>query len=150
MKQETRPRSQQVNSSRFGPLSVQECDVIRFERPLLGLEESRDFVILHLKEYEPFLWLQSLDQGEMCFALADPWKFYQDYQPKFEQNTLDELGLCEEDEVAVYCVVGPSSEGLSLNLAAPIILHQARRIAAQVVLDDGQHSLAAPLRGTSC
>lgn len=141
------PQRQRIQSLRFGEIELDSETVIRFQQPLYGLENSRRFALLELQEYEPFLWLQSLDEAAVCLALVDPWLFFQNYRPRFEHQDLEELQLEEDAEVAVYCVVAPGAEPSSLtaNLAAPIVFHPLRRQARQLVLE-GEYPLEAPLK----
>ena len=140
----------EIRSHRFGNLTLCAGDVIAFERPLLGLESNRRYALLELSEFEPFLWLQSIDEGDVCVAIADPWKFYHDYNPEFDPEMLADIGVEEQDEVAVYCIVCSGSNGLTMNLAAPLLLHLSKRSAGQMVLQNGDYPLDAPLRRPAC
>ncbi|MGE0495023.1 MAG: flagellar assembly protein FliW [Vulcanimicrobiota bacterium] len=136
----------QLDSLRFGQLEVPESSLIEFTRPLVGLEESRRFVLLEMPKYRPFVWLQSVDQADLALALADPFTFFSDYEPDLDSAFLQALRVERGDELAIYCVVTCDQDGWTMNLAAPVVLHQRTRTGGQVVLDDTRfgtcHSLS--------
>lgn len=134
-----------ATSDKFGEFEVDPTTVFYLETPFPGLEESHRYVLLNLKEFSPILWFQSLDQSEVSLPILDPWSHFPDYQPTIEQDSLNELGVTEDDEIAIYCVVAPEGDGLTLNLAAPIVLYGAKQKASQVILDDEKYGLAVPL-----
>ena len=134
-----------AKSEKFGEFEVDPGTVFHLESPFPGLEDSHRYVLLNFQEFQPILWFQSLDQSDVALPILDPWSHFPDYQPTIEQESLNSLGVTEDDEIAIYCVVAPEEDGLTLNLAAPIVLYGARQRAAQVILDDEKYGLAVPL-----
>lgn len=134
-----------IKSDRFGQLTVDSGAFFKFDAPLPGFEKSRNYVLLKFEEFQPFAWLQSTEESHVCLPLVDPWRYFPEYQPRVSAQTMDRLGVSEDGEVAVYCVVAPGESGLTLNLAAPLVLHQDGRCGEQVILEESDYSLAEPM-----
>lgn len=131
-----------IETQRFGEVSVEPDSVFELGSPLPGFEKSSRYALLSFAEFQPFAWFQSIDEADVCLPVVDPWRYFPDYQPNLCHETLGSLGLEEDSEIAVYCVVSPHENGLCLNLLAPLVLHQARQRAEQIILEDSDYSLA--------
>lgn len=132
-------------TQRFGEISIEPSAVFELGTPLPGFEKSRRFALLNLQEFRPFAWFQSMEEPDVCLPVVDPWRYFPEYSPNLALEALASLELEEESELAIYCVVAPHEEGLCLNLAAPLVMHQARGRAEQVILDNSDYGLAVPM-----
>jgi flagellar assembly factor FliW len=52
-------------------VNISEKQVYTFPNGLLGFENFKKFALIE-SEYEPFFWLQSLDEKNLAFLLIDP------------------------------------------------------------------------------
>lgn len=138
-----------VRSERFGEHPVEAHDVFRMTLPMPGFEKSQHFALLKIEEFQPVSWFQSMEEPNVCVALIDPWPHFPAYKPVFAETSLTNLQVGENDEIAVFCVVAPHRDGLSINLAAPIVLHARVGLAEQVILQDESLDMALPLE-SSC
>ncbi len=122
--------------TRFGKVKLSADEILFFPRPLYGLEEYRRFVLLNDARFTPFLWLVSVDEPYISLPLANPWRFFPDYNLYLSSEFLDEIKASTESDLEVYCVVCKEDGGLGLNLAAPVIIQSKSKLGGQVVLDD--------------
>ncbi|MGG7153311.1 flagellar assembly protein FliW, partial [Clostridium neonatale] len=53
------------NSKVHGPIEYEEKDILTFNKGILGFEELRKFILIDLKEYEPFKLFHSLEDDEV-------------------------------------------------------------------------------------
>lgn len=60
-----------VHATRLGLVEVLPQQRWTCSQPLAGLEDLRDFVLLHVASQGPFLWLQSLEVAELAFVVCD-------------------------------------------------------------------------------
>lgn len=133
-----------IEGTRFGVLEFESEDVIRFPQGMIGFPESRQFVLISTKEASPFRWLQSLDQPELAFLLADPDAYLPAYQPELPDAQLQSISLEENAPVLIYATATiPSGrpQDMTLNLAAPVVINADERLAAQVVLEEGAYTM---------
>lgn len=123
-----------------------QCLEYEFLEALPGLDSLSRYQIVVEPQYEPFLFLSSLEEESITLTLIDPFLVDSAYQPQVNPAQLAPFDLGSEDSVfALYVVVAPGSRGLGANLAAPILFHRESRRALQVILEDPTVPLFAPL-----
>lgn len=139
-----------LHTSRFGSLDISEEEIFTFPSGLPGFESYRRYVILQQKEYDPFLFLQCVDNGELSFFLIDPFAIYPDYEVILDEPAKQELQAEEGDSrpsVLVYAIVSirDSLEKATLNLMAPVVLNMEKKIGKQLILHHSGYMTRHPL-----
>jgi len=132
-----------IQTERFGEVSVDEALVVNFTEPILGFSESSRYVILDHAEDSPFKWLQSVDEPELAFVVTNPRLFGIDFEFVLPDETAAQLGLAQAEDALVLTIVNiPQSDPgrMTANLLGPIIVCQSSRKAMQVVLNDTNYS----------
>ena len=71
----------QIQSSRFGWLSVDDSRIMTFPRGLLGFPTHKRFALIQANSENYFFWLQSIDDPALAFVVTDPGIFFKDYAP---------------------------------------------------------------------
>ena len=61
-----------INTSRFYAIEVDEKDIIEFRQGIPAFEHLKRYIIISLEDDTHFYWLQSIDDGDIAFILADP------------------------------------------------------------------------------
>ena len=128
-------KREQVVHSRLGTLRVDTEMVLRFPRGLIGFEQLRDFVLVDFKPGTPFRFLQSLEEPEVGFLVADPFAFLHHYEVHVGAAEEKLLRLRSVRDMAVLVVVTVPKghpEEASLNLLGPLCLNVCERIGLQV------------------
>ncbi len=132
-----------INTARFGEISVDDERIIHFVEPVLGFQGSTRYVILDHAENSPFKWLQSADEPELAFVVTNPKFFGIDYEFTIADETATQLDLQNADDALVLTIVNiPQGDPgkMTANLLGPIIINQASCKAMQVVLSDGSYT----------
>ncbi|GAB6064569.1 flagellar assembly protein FliW [Deferrisoma palaeochoriense] len=131
----------------FGPVEIDETQVITLTRPMLGFPEHLRFVVLHPDPELPFQWFQSVESPDVCFLITDPRPFFPDYRVEAKESDLADLEITSPDQAAVGVIVNLSEgiEGATANLMAPIVFNTEKKRARQVVLEGSGMPLRAPL-----
>ena len=119
--------------------------VITFPQGLIGFEGFKNYLLLKLKEYEPFTWLLSLEEKQLKFPLLEPKSFYPNYQPEITKEDLRSLGVKGVKDLKVYCLVTLGNGKATANLKGPILVNPKKRLAKQVVLTKSSYPLRYPL-----
>lgn len=129
------------------PSSLRELRV-RFQGSILGFEKLDEFMISVLEEDSPFAHLQSLQDHNIGFLVANPFVFYPDYTFEIEEKDQTSLKLQSLEDVVVYNTVTvrePFTKS-TINLLAPLVVNIHKGEARQIVLPPkSSYGTAEPL-----
>lgn len=139
-----------IETRDFGKIDISEDGILTFKLPILGFEAQKRFVILYDDELGDALgWLQSVDNRDVCFIIIDPHTVFDTYAPSVAPGVLARLGLATQEE-AVFrslVVVPTQTSEATVNLKSPLVINPAKKLAAQVVLDQ-DYPVRTPLNNT--
>ena len=133
---------------RFGTLDVPGSEQIEFSRGLLGFEHLRRFVHLETEEEHPFGWLQSLEDPDVAFVVANPAIFFPHYCLEIDPRELGDVRPEPNEKLLVLgiCTIRESLMDVSMNLQGPLVINRVTRRGKQLVLNHSgyntQHRLA--------
>lgn len=130
-------------------IAPMDLPVIELAHPMPGFPDDARFALVRLDDDGVLHGFRSLDSQDLQFVVVPPAPFYPDYTLDLDDETATELGIDEDsaDDVLVLLVVraGTSLADTTVNLRAPLVVNPATRRASQVILDDADLPLAAPL-----
>ena len=132
---------------RFGNLEVHDEEIVHFPEGLLGFAECKKFLLLEDSEIEPFMWLQSLDSGDLAFVVVDPKVFFPDYHIEVPRSDLSIIEVEKETDARILVLVVLSEDvaKVTANLKGPLVLNPKNRYTKQVVLMDDRYGTQHPL-----
>jgi flagellar assembly factor FliW len=133
-----------VFTTRFGVLSIQPHDEIVFENGLIGLEDCKRWVVLTDSNNGALGWLQNLEQGHIAVGVVSPRRFVPNYQLRVDRSDLRTLGLVTIRDAEVVVIASRQTEGMTLNLRAPLVINVEKRLGCQVIAKD-EHPVQYPL-----
>ena len=118
-------------------MSDTDPPVITTPDGLPGFDDLRAWVLEQSGDEAVFSVLRSLDRPGIALLVAEPWQLAPGYAPDLPDAEMVALGADEPDDVAVLVVVrlDIDSKHAFLNLAAPIVVHAAKGVARQMILD---------------
>jgi flagellar assembly factor FliW len=132
-----------IETARFGEVEVADDRLIDFVEPVLGFEESRQYVLLDHAENSPFNWLQSVNDPDLAFVVTHPKLFGIEYEVVLSDAVMDQLSITSGEDVLVLTIVNIPADNparMTANLMGPIVINQVLRKAMQVVLGDSDYS----------
>jgi flagellar assembly factor FliW len=131
-----------------GDIEYDPSGVIEIAGGLVGLPSLKRFVVVDIAPETPFRWLQSVDEAEAGFLIAEPSLFLSDYRVELRREEQEALGLSHDGEAAVFVIVrvSPGLEEMAANLRGPVVVNLAGRRGLQAVLTDPRYPLQQPLR----
>ena len=129
-----------IETTRFGPVDVDESRLIEIPAGLLGFSSYKTFSLLQPDENGVFFWLQSVETPDLAFVVTDPALWVPDYQATIRKEQMEELGLGETGDAQVLVIVNKREKSLTANLQGPIIINTANRRAMQLVLAEKKWS----------
>src|SRR5205809_1850908 len=135
----------EVQTSRFGPVEVDESRIINFPRGILGFPKYRGYLLIQPEADSTFYWLQSVDAADLAFVVTDPLLFVADYQVPLREETRADLGLNDLSEANVLVIVNKVGDMLTANLQGPLVIHATSRAAAQIVISEKKYQTRHPI-----
>ena len=135
----------QIQTTRFGVVSVDPDHLITFPRGLVGLSDCVRFTLLQRGEKSVYYWLQSTDQPELAFLVVDPGEFFKDYHVSIREDTQADLNLTDAKDGQMLVICNCAGEWLTGNLLGPLVINTKTRVAQQVVLTDKKWTCRQPL-----
>lgn len=134
-----------IQTTRFGPLTVDDQRVMTFPKGLLGFTEHQRYALIQTSNENYFFWLQCVDDASLAFVVTDPSIFFKDYDVSLRQETADELGISDPQALQVFVICNKVGDWLTGNLLGPIVVNAATRVAQQIVLTDKKWTTRQPL-----
>lgn len=127
--------------------AVETVPTLEMVQPILGFPAAQHFTIVD--HHDSLLrTLQCLDDTDLRFLVVPPNVFYPDYAPVVSDQVVEDLEITAASDVLLLVLLS-APDGLAtatVNLRAPLVINVRTRRAAQVVLEDQDHPLAAPLQ----
>jgi flagellar assembly factor FliW len=136
-----------IETTRFGTLSIRDDSVITFPDGVIGFPRLREFAVLGIEDYLPFLILASLENSRICFPILSPDPLFPNYDPLEDLFDVDDLIGEVRETVQVYCLVAFVGRPRRpvVNLRNPLLVDVARMTGVQVSLVDARYSPRAPV-----
>jgi flagellar assembly factor FliW len=133
-----------IDTTRFGSLEIAGEAVIEFPAGLIGLGGSR-YALLAIDEKAPIHWLQSIDDPSLALPVANPWRFFADYEVELSDAEAARIGIADPADCDVYVTVRAreSLDECTANLRAPILVSRGR--GHQVINEFTDAPMRAPL-----
>lgn len=126
----------------FGTIDVADEKIITMEKGMIGFPELTHFALVFDEEKKErdfrIMWLQSMDDGDIAFPVADPTRIKEDYAPSVNEEIIAPLGTMNEDNtyLLVTVTVPKNVHDFSVNLKAPIVINTDTNKGAQVITED--------------
>ena len=136
-----------IQTTRFGQVSLQNEDVLQFPEGILGFSDQKRFVLLDDPTDDIFAWLQSCDDSAIAFPVLEPELFTVQYKTTLTKADLEGLKIVASAPVRYFCIVTIPEDPtkMTANLKAPIIVNIKDRIARQCVLQDNNLAIREPI-----
>ena len=132
--------------TRFGDVEYNPEHLLTFPVGMVGFPDLHGFIVMPNRKEGPLFWIQSVDDPDTAFVLADPTNFFPNYavQPDAAERRI--LEIDEGDECyAVAVVTVPPDLNITLNLSAPILFAPKTNRAMQTILEDSPYGTKTPL-----
>ena len=135
----------EIETTRFGRMSVDDERIINLPHGLLGFPNHTRYALIQTGQENYFFWLQSIEEPNLAFVVADPSIFFKDYQVPIREETQEELQLNDIAAAQVFVICNKVDEWLTGNLLGPIVVNAQNRLASQVVLTEKKWTTRQPL-----
>jgi len=134
-----------IQTSRFGVLSVDEQRILQFRQGLLGFPDRKRFALIQTGPEKCFFWLQCADEPNLAFVVADPTIFFKDYDVPIREETMTELQMADPGFAQVLVICNKVDHWLTGNLMGPLVINAANCLGVQLVLTEKKWTTRQPL-----
>src|SRR5947209_7785558 len=135
-----------MQTKNFGPINYQPDSELEFPRGLPGFDDRRRFVAVRFVESDPLVYLQSLEDPELCFITMPVLAVDPKYKLKVNSDDLGYIGLAPVrqpkigEDVFCLTVLSMREDGPTANLLAPIVINLKTRLAVQAIAPESGYS----------
>lgn len=129
----------EIKTRDFGTIEINEHEIITFHQPIYGFERLTQYVLLFDDEIgAQFIWLQSIEDQNICFVLIDPALLMSEYPPALSPELAEDLRKknINDPVFRAIAVLRNDLTQSTVNLKSPIVIDAQSKCAAQVILDD--------------
>lgn len=135
-----------IETKFFGPVDIDETEVVEFAHGIPGFENHRRFVVLK-HDNSPFHVLQSVEQAGLAFILIELGKVVPEYEIDLPDEVVAELKLKKPEEAFAYAIVVLPADisQATVNLAAPIVINIKEKRGTQIILNNPAYGIKHPL-----
>lgn len=132
----------QINTARFGPLTIDPETILHFPLGLLGFETVQRYVQIDSEAIAPMRWLQAVDEPSLSFLVVEPGQFFPEYAVPLSDADEQMLQIASDTELVVAClvVIPEDPKQMTVNLMGPLVVNATKRLGKQVVLHDSGYS----------
>ena len=134
----------QIETTRFGTVTVEDHDIITFPEGMLGCSKIHEYVVIERTDDSLFVWLQALKKPSVAFPLLEPQLFEMNFRVEMEEADRKLLKLDKLKFAKVFSIITIPSDPtkMTANLKAPIVINLKKRLAHQTIL----HNQDYPIR----
>lgn len=131
----------ELQTKNFGMIEVDEAKKITFEKGIPGFNTLHEYIIIE-EENSVFAYLQSIEDGNTSFIITNPFNFKEDYSASIKEEYLQQLGGDKKEDYSIFVTVSVfgAIESATLNLVAPIIIHNGTKKGMQVILENTSYT----------
>lgn len=124
-----------------GKMEVSDDKIFEIPDGLYGFEDYKKYALLD-SDYDPFLWLQSIDNPNLAFLIVDPFLICNDYETDIDDDTLKKINITKPEDVIIMTIVTIPASGspITANFQGPLVINKACRKCIQVILNDNRWS----------
>lgn len=126
-----------------GNIEYEEKDKVFFKKGILGFEELKEYILVDLKDYEPFKLLHSLENSEVGLIVVSPFEFLKEYEFKLDDEQINRLNVKSEKDIVALTTVTLNSDPkkITTNLKAPLVINISNNLGEQIILDKSNYEI---------
>ena len=136
-----------IETTRFGKFTVNDEDVIQFPKGIPGFETHKKWAPAG-EDDSPIKWLQSMGDGDVALPVVIPQIIKSNYNARLPEGEIAVLEAATVEDMALLIVLSipPAAPwDMTANLRAPIVINHKNRIACQVIAENEEYDVRAPV-----
>lgn len=144
-----------IETKYLGMVECDEASIVTFPQGLPGFDDLRRFVCLEQPEFRPLVYLQSVENPQICFLTLPVGAIDTGYRLEVGSSEGSVLGLDAQSGISGTNVIGlailttSTDQDPTANLLSPVVINVAERVGMQVVQAQSQYDWRHPLAETA-
>jgi flagellar assembly factor FliW len=132
-----------INTKFLGEIEIEEKDIISFQHGLPGFLELQKFALLAVEENPSLVYMQSLEETNICFIVTSPFLVLEDYQIDISEEAVQNLQIEKSEDVNLFVIltIPENMKDMTANLMAPIVINSTNNKAIQEIVSDDKYSI---------
>lgn len=132
-----------IETRDFGPVEIQDDQIIHFPDGIYGFDDSKRFVLLDTGSTAGMMHLQCVDSPTPRFIVLDPYMLLEDYAPDVPQEAYKKLRAEKPEDLTllVIAVIPQDFRSSTVNLKSPVAINFKEHLGMQVILGNRDYSV---------
>ncbi|GKV64865.1 MULTISPECIES: flagellar assembly protein FliW [unclassified Sporosarcina] len=130
----------QIQTKFHGNIQIEPTETWHFPKGLPGFEEETEFTLLPIEGNNAFQVLQSTNQANTAFIVANPYTLTDNYSFEIDEPTINSLEITKPEDVMVLGILSMKQpfDQSTINLQAPLVFQLHNKKAKQMILNDNR------------
>lgn len=130
-----------IQTIRFGEIEIGEDKLLTFVDGLPPFEDCKRFVLITDQDFDPFMWLQSVEDPALAFAVINPFLLFSDYVPTITDEFIASIGDPQDEDIMVLtmCVIPKEVSAMTTNLVAPLYINTKTNQGRQIIMESSPY-----------
>ncbi len=134
-----------IKSKFLGEQQIDPDTIITFPNGIPGFEEQKRFKLFHQEGSDIVFWLQSLDDEDLTFSVAQPGHFNISYSFPLSEQEKTLLALENSEDLLILVMLHKDdNQGRPVikgSIKSPLLINAGKRIGLQKILHDVEQSI---------
>lgn len=136
----------EIRTSLFGAQIIDPETVITFPQGIPGFEDKTTYKLFKEEENEIIFWLQSVDDADLGFSVADPAEFNINYLFTLSDEEEQLLQLSDVNDLAFLLILQKNENigdkpMIKGTLTSPLVINTRTRLAIQKIIPRIEQSI---------
>lgn len=136
----------EIRTSLFGAQLIDPETVITFPQGIPGFEDKTTYKLFKEEENEIIFWLQSVDDADLGFSVADPAEFNINYLFTLSDEEEQLLQLSDVNDLAFLLILQKNENigdkpMIKGTLTSPLVINTKTRLAIQKIIPRIEQSI---------
>ena len=135
----------EILTRHFGNVDIDENKIVEFNEGIFGFDGLKKYIVLYdgAEEGNPFAWLQSLEDKDVCLPMVNPMVWYPSYAPEVDDEKITSIGDLDEKMIDVFTIVviPDDIKYMTTNLKAPILINKTTKKGIQAIVNDNEYDI---------
>ncbi len=136
----------EIKSKFFGTQSIDPDTIITFPQGIPGFESDTQFKLFHQEGSEIVYWLQSVQNEELVFSVAQPMNFNINYHFSLTDAEEKLLAVNRSEDLLLLIMLHKNEEEsaqptIKGSIKSPLVINTQTRIGIQKILAEVEQSI---------
>ena len=135
----------EIKSKALGNQQVDSDGIINFPSGIPGFENQTRFKLFHQEDSEIIFWLQSLDDDELTFSVAQPSIFNINYRFILTDEEEASLELSDPADLLILILLQADDEAstptIKGSIKSPLLINTVKQLGIQKSLGEVEQSI---------